>query len=137
MIVLLVLVVCCNAVQLPMVINTWSGSFSQATAKAYQVVAATNDPVLAVVEGWNAIGQSRTLFCCVVVVVFCFFFFFFFFFLLGCRVCQDLQCDGSVGYGGSPDESGDTTLDAMVLKQERKRKDVVLNCFHRSKAATR
>ncbi|XP_018534914.1 N(4)-(beta-N-acetylglucosaminyl)-L-asparaginase isoform X2 [Lates calcarifer] len=25
------------------------------------------------------------------------------------------QCDGSVGYGGSPDESGETTLDAMIM----------------------
>jgi N4-(beta-N-acetylglucosaminyl)-L-asparaginase len=33
----------------------------------------------------------------------------------GARKCQDLQCDHSVGYGGSPDESGDTTLDAMVI----------------------
>ncbi len=33
----------------------------------------------------------------------------------GCRVCQSLQCDGSVGFGGSPDESGDTTLDAMII----------------------
>ncbi|EFJ20350.1 hypothetical protein SELMODRAFT_108968, partial [Selaginella moellendorffii] len=33
----------------------------------------------------------------------------------GCSTCERLQCDGSVGYGGSPDESGETTLDAMVM----------------------
>ncbi|XP_073387937.1 probable isoaspartyl peptidase/L-asparaginase 3 isoform X3 [Physcomitrium patens] len=33
----------------------------------------------------------------------------------GCTVCEVLQCDGSVGYGGSPDEAGETTLDAMVM----------------------
>jgi len=33
----------------------------------------------------------------------------------GCTVCEILQCDGSVGYGGSPDESGETTLDAMIM----------------------
>lgn len=33
----------------------------------------------------------------------------------GCTVCQDLQCDGSVGFGGSPDENGETTLDAMIM----------------------
>eukprot|EP00899_Mesostigma_viride_P028636 jgi/Mesvir1/8958/Mv19765-RA.3 len=33
----------------------------------------------------------------------------------GCAVCEELQCDGTVGYGGSPDESGETTLDAMVM----------------------
>ncbi|KAM9833026.1 N(4)-(beta-N-acetylglucosaminyl)-L-asparaginase isoform X1 [Syngnathus typhle] len=33
----------------------------------------------------------------------------------GCKRCQKEQCDGSVGYGGSPDESGETTLDAMIM----------------------
>lgn len=33
----------------------------------------------------------------------------------GCMVCEKEQCDGSVGYGGSPDENGETTLDAMIM----------------------
>lgn len=33
----------------------------------------------------------------------------------GCEVCQDEQCDFTVGYGGSPDEHGETTLDALVF----------------------
>lgn len=33
----------------------------------------------------------------------------------GCSVCEVEQCDGTVGYGGSPDESGETTLDAMIM----------------------
>lgn len=33
----------------------------------------------------------------------------------GCTVCEVEQCDGSVGYGGSPDENGETTLDAMIM----------------------
>ncbi|KAI3351471.1 hypothetical protein L3Q82_020319, partial [Scortum barcoo] len=33
----------------------------------------------------------------------------------GCGRCEVEQCDGSVGYGGSPDESGETTLDAMIM----------------------
>eukprot|EP00123_Amoebidium_parasiticum_P013124 comp21783_c0_seq2/m.30940 comp21783_c0_seq2/g.30940 ORF comp21783_c0_seq2/g.30940 comp21783_c0_seq2/m.30940 type:complete len:199 (-) comp21783_c0_seq2:23-619(-) len=33
----------------------------------------------------------------------------------GCSVCEDEQCDGTVGYGGSPSESGETTLDAMIM----------------------
>lgn len=33
----------------------------------------------------------------------------------GCAACEVLQCDGSVGFGGSPDESGETTLDAMIM----------------------
>ncbi|XP_033489668.1 N(4)-(beta-N-acetylglucosaminyl)-L-asparaginase isoform X2 [Epinephelus lanceolatus] len=33
----------------------------------------------------------------------------------GCARCEIEQCDGSVGYGGSPDETGETTLDAMIM----------------------
>lgn len=33
----------------------------------------------------------------------------------GCARCEADQCDGSVGFGGSPDESGETTLDAMIM----------------------
>jgi N4-(beta-N-acetylglucosaminyl)-L-asparaginase len=33
----------------------------------------------------------------------------------GCQKCQELQCDGTVGFGGSPDTTGETTLDAMIM----------------------
>jgi N4-(beta-N-acetylglucosaminyl)-L-asparaginase len=33
---------------------------------------------------------------------------------IGCATCERNQCDGSVGYGGSPDENCETTLDAMI-----------------------
>ncbi|XP_011369744.1 N(4)-(beta-N-acetylglucosaminyl)-L-asparaginase isoform X1 [Pteropus vampyrus] len=33
----------------------------------------------------------------------------------GCAVCEKEQCDGTVGFGGSPDEFGETTLDAMIM----------------------
>ncbi|KAK5864476.1 hypothetical protein PBY51_015715 [Eleginops maclovinus] len=33
----------------------------------------------------------------------------------GCARCEMEQCDGSVGYGGSPDETEETTLDAMIM----------------------
>ncbi|XP_048451292.1 N(4)-(Beta-N-acetylglucosaminyl)-L-asparaginase-like [Rhincodon typus] len=33
----------------------------------------------------------------------------------GCSQCEFEQCDGTVGYGGSPDEHGETTLDAMIM----------------------
>ncbi|XP_026676079.1 LOW QUALITY PROTEIN: N(4)-(Beta-N-acetylglucosaminyl)-L-asparaginase-like [Diaphorina citri] len=36
-----------------------------------------------------------------------------------CRTCEELQCDGTVGYGGSPDEHGETTLDAMIMDGTR------------------
>lgn len=34
---------------------------------------------------------------------------------LGCTVCEDAQCDGTVGWGGSPDSLGETTLDAIIM----------------------
>jgi N4-(beta-N-acetylglucosaminyl)-L-asparaginase len=33
----------------------------------------------------------------------------------GCNRCEVDQCDFTVGYGGSPDSNGETTLDAMIL----------------------
>lgn len=33
----------------------------------------------------------------------------------GCSRCEDDQCDHTVGFGGSPDENGETTLDAMIM----------------------
>lgn len=33
----------------------------------------------------------------------------------GCSTCERLQCDGTVGFGGSPDENGETFLDAMIM----------------------
>lgn len=30
-------------------------------------------------------------------------------------MCEREQCDGTVGYGGSPNEKGETTLDAMIM----------------------
>lgn len=33
----------------------------------------------------------------------------------GCSQCEVEQCDHTVGYGGSPDENGETTLDAMIM----------------------
>ena len=33
----------------------------------------------------------------------------------GCSKCESDQCDFTVGYGGSPDEDAETTLDAMIM----------------------
>uniref|UniRef100_R7WB00 beta-aspartyl-peptidase n=1 Tax=Aegilops tauschii TaxID=37682 RepID=R7WB00_AEGTA len=33
----------------------------------------------------------------------------------GCSACEELRCDGTVGPGGSPDEDGETTLDALIM----------------------
>lgn len=33
----------------------------------------------------------------------------------GCAVCERERCDGTVGYGGSPDEKADVALDALLI----------------------
>eukprot|EP00755_Sulcionema_specki_P003800 Sspe_Gene.28497::Locus_12971_Transcript_1_2_Confidence_0.400_Length_1758::g.28497::m.28497/K01444/AGA, aspG; N4-(beta-N-acetylglucosaminyl)-L-asparaginase len=33
----------------------------------------------------------------------------------GCHVCEVERCDGTVGWGGSEDTNGETTLDAMIM----------------------
>jgi N4-(beta-N-acetylglucosaminyl)-L-asparaginase len=33
----------------------------------------------------------------------------------GCSTCEAERCDGTVGYGGSPDENGESLLDAMIM----------------------
>ena len=33
----------------------------------------------------------------------------------GCSECENLRCDGTVGWGGSPDEHAESTLDALII----------------------
>jgi N4-(beta-N-acetylglucosaminyl)-L-asparaginase len=33
----------------------------------------------------------------------------------GCTLCEQMQCRGTVGFGGNPDENGETTLDALIM----------------------
>ncbi|CAN8264766.1 unnamed protein product [Cochlearia groenlandica] len=33
----------------------------------------------------------------------------------GCSACEELRCDGTVAPGGSPDENGETMIDALVM----------------------
>src|SRR5258705_320359 len=52
----------------------------------------------------------------------------------GCSTCEALQCDGTVGFGGSPDENGETTLDAMIMDGETHAVGAV-GCLRRVKNA--
>eukprot|EP01135_Chromosphaera_perkinsii_P008002 Nk52_evm74s1073 gene=Nk52_evmTU74s1073 len=36
----------------------------------------------------------------------------------GCKRCEDLKCDGTVGPGGSPDENGESTVEGMIMNGE-------------------
>lgn len=71
---------------LPMIINTWGGAFTAATDAAYLAIAGNPSTITAL----DAVQE-------------------------GCATCERNQCDGSVGWGGSPDEACETTLDAMLM----------------------
>ncbi|KAG9256737.1 aspartylglucosaminidase [Emericellopsis atlantica] len=77
-----------NSPGLPFVINTWSGPFEAATETAYRLLSTNCTP--------SALDAVQA----------------------GCTTCQETQCDSSVGYGGSPDENCETTLDAMIIDGE-------------------
>lgn len=52
----------------------------------------------------------------------------------GCTKCEEDQCDGTVGYGGSPSESGEVTLDALII--DGKTMDAgAVGCLKRIKSA--
>ncbi|XP_017066587.1 putative N(4)-(beta-N-acetylglucosaminyl)-L-asparaginase GG24090 [Drosophila eugracilis] len=70
---------------LPMVINTWN--FTASNMLAWRILK----------QSKGGLRQTRNAV------------------VEGCSKCEKLQCDRTVGYGGSPDESGETTLDAMVM----------------------
>ncbi|XP_037070421.1 N(4)-(Beta-N-acetylglucosaminyl)-L-asparaginase-like [Pollicipes pollicipes] len=53
---------------------------------------------------------------------------------IGCTTCEKLQCDGTVGFGGSPDENGETTLDAMIMDGATMKVGAV-GCLRRVKSA--
>jgi N4-(beta-N-acetylglucosaminyl)-L-asparaginase len=76
-----------NSPGLPFVINTWGGPFTVATDAAYLALVANGDGATA------ALDAVQT----------------------GCSTCEANKCDGSVGYGGSPDEACETTLDALLM----------------------
>lgn len=52
----------------------------------------------------------------------------------GCTQCEIDQCDGTVGYGGSPDETGETTLDALIMDGKTRAAGSV-GCLRRVKNA--
>ena len=68
------------------VVNTWP--FVNATAKAWSVLTGTGQ------------GDKKDAVTAVVE---------------GVSICENLQCDHTVGFGGSPDETGGVTLDALVM----------------------
>ncbi|CAF1447562.1 unnamed protein product [Adineta steineri] len=53
---------------------------------------------------------------------------------VGCRTCEDEQCDGSVGWGNHPAEDGETTLDALIMDGRTITAGAVAN-LHRIKNA--
>ena len=54
----------------------------------------------------------------------------------GASTCEMEQCDGTVGFGGSPDEQGETTLDAMIMDGDTMKVGAVANLRHVKDAVT-
>ncbi|KAL0278975.1 UNVERIFIED_CONTAM: hypothetical protein PYX00_000633 [Menopon gallinae] len=75
----------------------------------YEVVVAEQDPLVvttwafknATIKAWNVLSEKKGSALDAVEQ--------------GCTVCEYEQCDFTVGFGGSPDENGETTLDAMMM----------------------
>ncbi|KAH8898225.1 hypothetical protein GQ53DRAFT_742332 [Thozetella sp. PMI_491] len=70
---------------LPFVINTWGGPFTAATDAAFDALTLGTE-----ISALDAVE-------------------------IGCATCEVSQCDGTVGFGGSPDENCETTLDALIM----------------------
>lgn len=66
----------------------------------YPLVVSTWPFIEAVRAAWRAVDAGSTAVDAVVE---------------GCSTCEQLRCDGTVGPGGSPDENGETTMDALVM----------------------
>lgn len=81
----------------PLIINTWSGPFTSATDAAFLSLTNSNSS--------NALDAVQA----------------------GCQACQNNQCDHTVGFGGSPDESCETTLDALIIDGETLNAGAVAN----------
>ncbi|KAK4038329.1 putative isoaspartyl peptidase/L-asparaginase 3 [Parachaetomium inaequale] len=74
---------------LPFVINTWAGPFTAATDAAYHSLTNPSSPH-SLTPALDAVE-------------------------IGCATCEQNQCDTTVGFGGSPDEACETTLDALIM----------------------
>ncbi|KAK4234239.1 nucleophile aminohydrolase [Achaetomium macrosporum] len=70
----------------PFVINTWGGPFAAATDAAFLALT-TNSTTVSALDAVE----------------------------IGCATCERNQCDGTVGFGGSPDEACETTLDGLIM----------------------
>lgn len=89
----------------PIVVNTWG--FTSATAEGEQIISmllyfeALNKYSEKIHPAWDVLETGKGTAIDGIVA--------------GCSVCEREQCDGTVGYGGSPDENSETTLDALLM----------------------
>ena len=54
----------------------------------------------------------------------------------GCSTCENMQCDLTVGFGGSPDEQGQTTLDALIMDGVSQATSAAFKVWHAITRAT-
>jgi len=92
----------------PIIINTWP--FTDATEAAWKVLQHGKDDN----NGGKALDAVE----------------------IAAARCEELQCDGTVGFGGSPDETGETTLDAMIMDGDTMEVGAVASLRHVKEAVT-
>ncbi|RFU81065.1 n4-beta-n-acetylglucosaminyl-l-asparaginase precursor [Trichoderma arundinaceum] len=92
----------------PLVINTWSGPFTSATNAAFFSLANNSHSATS--------SQLRNSASAALNAV-----------QAGCQACQSKQCDSTVGFGGSPDENCETTLDALIIDGQTMNAGAVAN----------
>lgn len=93
-----------NSPGLPFIINTWGGAFTSATDSAFSYLTSPPSPPNSDSDSASDTSTSRNPRLDAINAI-----------VAGCSTCERLQCDGTVGYGGSPDESCETTLDALIM----------------------
>ncbi|KAG5666660.1 hypothetical protein PVAND_014675 [Polypedilum vanderplanki] len=82
-------------------INLISPSIISSDEQRIPIVINTWDFTNATVKAWDVINRQKKSAIDAIVK--------------GCSVCEREQCDGTVGYGGSPNENGETCLDAFLM----------------------
>lgn len=87
--------------RIPMVINTWA--FTNATIEAWDSLNRQKKSAVSTSQKKSLLNSSKFFIFKVDAVV------------DGCSVCEREQCDGTVGYGGSPNELAETCLDALIF----------------------
>ncbi|KAF7632963.1 hypothetical protein Mgra_00007666, partial [Meloidogyne graminicola] len=89
---------------LPLIVSTWAyNDFQLAALKAFNTLISTPQNFNGSFRRLNALVEGYLLLLDYLISK------------LGLSECEKRQCDHTVGFGGSPDENGETTLDSLLI----------------------